>query len=162
VSVSSIQFFDATYVQLHIGYSLNRGSTEPTAASTSTGFAALLAAVSFGAAVKYPIVIGPVAVFPIAGVEYRLNLSYTDDKGNDLKAGLSGPRSALNELWLKGGVGMDVSFGGLFLRPIVLVGFMPLGIGGAATLSSTHPTGSLSLARGTLSVDLDILFGCRF
>jgi len=79
VSVTSRQFFDATYVLLEIGYALNRGSTEPTAASTSTSFAAVLTGLSVGASVKYPFELGPVAIFPIAGVEYVRNLTYTDD-----------------------------------------------------------------------------------
>jgi hypothetical protein len=163
VSLTALQFFDATYVQVQIGYSLNRGSTEPAAASTTTGFAALLTGLSFGVAVKYPFVIGPVAIFPFVGAEYKLNLTYTDDKGDDLKSGLSGSPSALNELWLKGGVGVDVYFGSLFLRPVVLVGFMPFTLGGAPTLSSTDPNGiwSISLDRGVFSVELDLLFGCR-
>jgi hypothetical protein len=111
--------------------------------------------------VKYPIVIGPVAVFPIISAEYRLNLTYSDDKGDDLKAGLGSSSSGLNELWVKGGVGVDVYFGSLFLRPLVMVGFMPFNPGGATTLSSTHPTGTISLDRGSLAVDVRLLFGCR-
>ena len=162
VSLTAMQFFDAKYVLLHIGYTLNRGSTEPAATSTTTGFAALLTGLSFGVAVKYPFVIGPVDVFPLIGAEYKLNLTYTDDKDDDLKSGLGGSRSALDELWVKGGVGVDVYFGNFFLRPILLVGFMPFNLGGASTLSSIHPTGSISLGRGVFTVDLNLLLGCRF
>jgi hypothetical protein len=158
VSVASMQFLDATYFQVSIGYMVNRGSTEPTAASTTTAFAAVLTGVSFGAAVKYPFSIGPVAVFPIISAEYRLNLTYTDDKGNDLKAGLGGSSSALDELWVKGGAGVDVSFGDLFLRPLVLVGFMPFSPAG---VTATHSTGTVSLDRGSFSVDVLLLFGVR-
>jgi hypothetical protein len=158
VSVTSMQFLDANYVEISIGYSVNRGSTEPTAASTTTGFAVVLTGVSFGAAVKYPIVIGPVAIFPIIGAEYRLNLTWTDDKSDDLKAGLGGSSSALDELWVKGGLGVDVNFGSLFLRPIVMVGYMP---GSPGSVTSTHPTGTISFSRGSLAVDVRLLFGCR-
>ena len=162
VSATAMQFFDATYVELHVGYTLIRGSTEPAAVSTTTAFAALLTGLTIGASVKYPFDLGPVAIFPIVGVDYTFNLGYSDDKGNDLKAGLAGPRSALDELWVRGGLGVDVNFGRLFLRPVLLVGFTPFNPGGAPTLTSTHPTGSITLDRGPFSVDLNILFGCRF
>jgi hypothetical protein len=162
VSLTTTQFFDATYVLVQLGYSLNRGSTEPAAASTTTGFAALLTGLSFGVAVKYPFVLGPVTIFPLVGAEYKLNLSYSDDKGDDLKSGLSGPGSALNELWVKGGVGADLFPGSLFLRPVLLVGFMPFNLGGVPTLSSTQPTGSVTLDRGIYTVEFDLLFGVRF
>jgi len=162
VSVTTTQFFDATYVLFQFGYSLNRGSTEPSAASTSTAFAAVLTGLSFGVAVKYPFVIGPVTIFPLIGAEYKLNLTYSDDKGDDLKAGLSSSSGALNEVWLKGGVGVDLFPGSLFLRPVLLVGFMPFDLGGVPTLSSTQPTGSITLDRGVFTVEFDLFFGVRF
>jgi hypothetical protein len=162
VSVTNMQFFDATYFELHVGYTLVRGSTEPAAVSTTTGFAALLTGLSFGASVKYPIVFGPIAIFPIVGIDYVLNLGYSDDKGDDLKSGLSSSPSALDELWVKGGLGVDVNLGPLFLRPVLFVGFMPLNLGGVPTLTSTHPTGIITLDRGAFSVDLNLLFGVRF
>jgi hypothetical protein len=159
VSATSLQFFDATYVVVQLGYFLNRGSTEPSAVSTDTAFAAVLTGLSLGISAKLPIRLGPVEVFPIVGAEYVLNLSYTDDKGNDLKAALSGPASSLNELWLKGGLGVDIFLGNLFLRPVVMGGFKPLG---AAAVSSTHPTGSITLGLGSYTVDVYVLFGYRF
>ena len=161
VTLTTMQFIDATYVEFHVGYTLMRGSTEPAAASTTTAFAALLTGLSFGGAVKYPFVFGPVAIFPLIGFDYLMNLTYSDDKSDDLKDGLAGRRSALNELWVRGGVGVDVSFGNFFLRPVLLFGFMPFNIGGVPTLSSTHPTGSITLDRGVYSVALNLLFGCR-
>jgi hypothetical protein len=162
VSVSARQFLDATYFLVEIGYALNRGSTEPTAVATSTAFAAVLTGVSFGAAVKYPFELGPVALFPIVGVEYVLNLSYTDDKGNNLKSSLSGPRTALNELWLKAGAGADIYLGPIFLRPLVEAGFKPLSPGGSSSWTSTHPTGTITVALGSYTVDISLLVGVRF
>jgi len=161
VSLTTTQFFDATYLLVQLGYTLNRGSTEPAAASTPTGFTAMLTGLSFGVAVKYPFGIGPLVFFPLVGAEYKLNLTYSDDKGDDLKSGLSGPGS-LNELWVKGGVGVDLFPGSLFLRPVLLVGFMPFNLGGVPTLSSTQPTGSVTLDRGIYTVEFDLLFGVRF
>ena len=162
VSSSAMQFFDATYIEIHVGYMLVRGSTEPAAVSTTSGFAAILQGLTFGVSVKYPLELGPVSLFPIAGVDYTLNLGYSDDKGNDLKAGLAGSPSALDEVWVRGGLGADVGVGRLFSRPVLLVGFMPFNVGGVPTLTSIHPTGSITLDRGAFSVDLSILVGCRF
>ena len=162
VSLASRQFLDATYFVLEIGYALNRGSTEPTAAATSSAFAAVLTGVSFGASLKYPFDLGPVALFPIVGVEYVRNLSYTDDKGNDLKHTLAGPRSALDELWLKGGAGLDIYVGPIFLRPLVEAGFKPLSAGSSSSWTSTHPTGSTTITLGSFTVEISLLFGVRF
>jgi len=159
VSATSMQFLDATYVVFQLGLALNRGSTEPTAASTTNAFAAVLTGLSLGVSAKYPFTIGPVAVFPIVGIEYVLNLTFADDKGDDLKAGLSGPASSLNELWVKGGVGVDVFLGDVFVRPMVLGGFKPFG---AASVTAAHPTGSLALAFSSYTIDACILFGYRF
>jgi len=159
VSATSLQFFDATYVVFQLGLFLNRASTEPTAASTTNAFAAVLTGLSLGISAKLPFTIGPVAVFPIVGVEYVLNLTFADDKGNDLKAGLSAPASSLNELWVKGGIGVDVFLGDLFVRPMVLGGFKPFG---AASVTAAHPTGSLALAFSSYTIDACVLFGYRF
>jgi len=63
---------------------------------------------------------------------------------------------------VKGGVGFDIFPGTLFLRPVLLVGFMPFNLGGVPTLSSTQPTGLITLDRGVFTVEFDLLFGCRF
>jgi hypothetical protein len=158
VSAASLQFFDATYVLFQLGLLLDRGSTEPGAASTTNNFAATLTGLSLGVCAKYPFMLGPVTIFPVVGVEYVLNLTFADDKGDDLRAGLSSPGSSLNELWLKGGLGMDVFLGDLFVRPMVMGGFKPFG---AASVSTTHPTGSLALSFSSYTIDVFVLFGYR-
>ena len=158
-SSTALQFFDATYAMVQVGYFINRGSTEPGSTSSSTAFAAVLTGLSLGVSLKLPIRIGPIEVFPIAGVEYVLNLTYADDKGDDLKGSLAASRSALDELWLKGGIGVDIFFGGLFVRPMVTAGFKPYSV---VAVDSTHPTGTITLAPGTWTIDACVLFGCRF
>ncbi|HET6451071.1 MAG TPA: hypothetical protein VFI08_07150 [Spirochaetia bacterium] len=162
VSLTARQFLDFTYGMVEIGYALNRGSTEPTAAATSTAFAAVLTGVSFTAALKYPFELGPVALFPMVGAEYVLNLGYTDDKGNNLKSTLAGPASALNELWLKGGLGLDVYLGPIFVRPIVEAGFKPLVSGRSSSWTSTQATGTTTITLGTFTVDIELLVGVKF
>ena len=159
VSSTSIQFFDATWFMVQVGYVLNRGSTEPTSAPTSTAFAAVLTGLSLGISAKLPIRIGPVEVFPILGVEYVLNLTYTDDKGDDLRAALSVPASSLDELWLKGGLGIDVLLGGLFVRPMLVAGYKPRG---APPVTATPAAGSLTLSPAVYTIDVYVLFGYRF
>ncbi len=161
LSVNAKQFFDATYVQLAIGYGFTRGSTEPAASTSTENFATFVTQLSFSALLKFPFVIGPVAIFPLAGVEYKLNLTWSDDKDNNLKKGLNGPKSDLDELWLKGGVGIDIMFGSFFIRPEILVGFTPFSPGGT-TLLSDHATGTISMARASFTLDVDLFFGVRF
>ncbi len=160
-SATAVQFFDATYIMVQVGYFLNRGSTEPTSAITPTtsGFAAMLTGLSLGLAARLPIRIGPVEVFPLIGVEYVLNLSYTDDRGDDLRATLSASTAFLDELWLKGGLGVDVLLGSLFLRPMVVAGYKPFG---AATVTSAPSSGTLTLAYSAYTIDVYLLFGYRF
>ena len=159
VSSTAVQFFDATYAMVQVGYFLDRGSTEPGSSSTTTGFAAVLTGLSLGISIKLPIRIGPIEVFPIAGVAYVLNLTYADDKGDDLKASLAAPGWSLGELWLKGGIGVDIFLGGGFVRPMVMAGFKPYAV---TAVGSTHPTGSIAVALGTYTIDACVLFGYRF
>ena len=62
------------------------------------------------ALLKYPLSIGPMDAFPEIGVEYDLNLIYTDASGNDLKGGLTvKEQQQLNLSWLEAGLGTDIT-----------------------------------------------------
>jgi len=163
-SSTTVQFFDATYALLQVGYVINRGSTEPGSTSSATAFAAVLTGISVEVSLKLPVRLGPVEIFPIAGVEYVLNLTYTDDKGHNLRDVLAAPGRSLDELWLKGGIGVDIFLGGLFVRPMVMAGFKPYAVQAVdATLpTSTPPPDTINLALGSWTIDACILFGYRF
>ena len=72
-----------------------------------------------------PFALGPVSLFPLLGIEYDLNLYLKDADGTDLKAGLTDQEKAdLNQFWFKAGAGADfVVYKGLYVRPLVLMGF---------------------------------------
>jgi hypothetical protein len=60
---------------------------------------------------KYPIQLGTFALYPILGMEYDFNLTYTDENGNDLKAGLSDTgKTMLDRLYAKAGLGFEYAF----------------------------------------------------
>ena len=123
-------FVDLTYIQISVGYMFidTIGSVTSTVnGATSEGAAGYAYSyVTLAAYLKYPFSVGPVKLFPLLGIDYRQNLTYTDGK-NDLKSALSSQQQAdLNEIWIEAGAGIDVSMGRFFLRPEVLIGLKPL------------------------------------
>jgi hypothetical protein len=86
-------FLDATFVEVGIGFSSNSGSTElggdlstfaqSSGLDTSAKFS--YTALDFSVVVKYPFKVGPVALFPMAGVNYKYVLSAKDDDGGPWK-----------------------------------------------------------------------------
>ena len=122
-------FIDVTYFEVSGGYMMRNGTStksditgSPSSTSTSSDkkgwiTAALLA--------KIPIKLGSVTLFPLVGVEYYKNLSYTDANGNDLKAALPADQQAdLDQFWLAAGIGADISLGKIiYIRPEILVGY---------------------------------------
>ena len=95
-------FLDATYFQVGIGLLgvINGSFSETAGGSTSTGF--LMGTLGYAVLsvdVKYPFAVGSFEIFPLAGAEYRLNLSYTNGAGTDFKGGLTPQQqSDLSEL----------------------------------------------------------------
>jgi hypothetical protein len=122
-------FIDVTYFEVSGGYMMRNGTStksditgSPSSTSTSSDkkgwiTAALLA--------KIPIKLGSVKLFPLVGVEYYKNLSYTDANGNDLKAALPADQQAnLDQFWISAGIGADISLGKIiYIRPEVMIGY---------------------------------------
>jgi len=117
-------YADVTILQLSVGYLFMSGGSyysTSTGASTPTDWMSYITFAAYG---KYPFSFGPVSIFPLIGMEYRLNLWWKDSSGNDLKAALPSQwQSSLNELWLQGGAGVDVNFGRFYVRSELLLGF---------------------------------------
>lgn len=125
-------FFDLSYVQASLGFGWSSRSVALKVVDdlglmgggvdASYGDYYAETYIAFGLLAKYPFDLGGFYVFPAIGVEYDLNLSYTDAAGGDLKASMSGDqKSNLNMLWLKAGCGLDIPIAGkLYLRPEVL------------------------------------------
>ncbi len=121
-------FLDATYLEASIGYMLVDGysvKNEVTGFPTATSdFKENLRWISFAALFKYPFHFGSVSLFPLAGFEYDMNISYTDSSGNDLKSSLTADQKAqFDQLWIKAGLGADFVFGSFYIRPKLLAGY---------------------------------------
>jgi hypothetical protein len=57
---------------------------------------------------KYPFQFGAFALYPVIGIEYDFNLSYTDSDGNDLKSTMSDTgKTMLDRLYAKAGLGFE-------------------------------------------------------
>jgi len=166
-------FFDATYLQAAIGYEVaNGGSSTVSGTGVTTTTSSLnqnLSYLLFSAYGKYPFKLGPVSLFPLLGITYLLNLTYTDSSGNNLKSGLTSQEQAdLNQLWIRGGVGADFSLGQkLYLRPELLTGFKILSstdndtVTGVKNALTGLGLSNVSASMGYWSWDLSLMLGYK-
>ena len=120
-------FADVTIFQFSFGYMflvLPYQATTLAGTTTTTSLDGYTSYLTFAAYAKYPFAVGPISIFPLIGLEYRLNLTW--GLGPVSKDSLpSAEQASLNELWLQGGAGMDISFGAMYVRTEVLLGFKP-------------------------------------
>jgi len=120
-------FIDVTYLEASVGYMMVNGATGTTDPVTlTTTYTDKSSFLSLSLMAKYPFNLGPtVTLFPLVGVEYYKNLSYTDANGNDLKAALPADQQAdLDQFWISAGIGADISLGKIiYIRPEILVGY---------------------------------------
>ncbi len=122
-------FADLTYAQFQIGYSsIVSGEVEieyPGVGTATGDFEGTLTYLTFGAFGKYPYKLGSLTVFPLLGLEYKLNLAAEDADGNDLKKdATSKEKSDLNELWIKAGAGADFKISEkVYVRPSLVLGY---------------------------------------
>lgn len=163
---------DATYGTAAIGFRAN-GNVHTT--TTSDGFLGPDSSegdtdqrwgyLSISLMGRYPFALGPVSLFPLLGIEYDLNLYWKDAAGADLKAGLPQEEKAwLNQLWFKAGVGADIAlWKGLFVRPLVLLGFKTLNADERATIQTAIDSGGANVARKTnFVIEAGVQAGWRF
>lgn len=101
-SIASCVYFDATYLQLSIGYRFqNIAGISP--AQYLTWLDAVLLA-------KYPFILGRFRFYPQVGVEYDPNLTWVDDNGTNLREDLSTEEVLdLNLFYIEAGIGVDIS-----------------------------------------------------
>jgi len=158
-------FFDATYLQASVGYMfINGGSITMKAggSSSTSSVSGSLSYVTFALYGKLPLAIGPVRVFPLLGFQYRLNLTYTDADGNDLKPALTSQELAdLNELWIEGGAGVDIVFGRFYIRAELLLGVKPLSTTDNNALSASEALGYSNPSMRYSTFDIGVLAGYR-
>ena len=164
-------YFDATYGVAAIGFKANGNthykSTLVVGASTfitesdddnRAGF------LSFSLLGRYPFTLGPVSLFPLAGIEYDVNLYWKDVDGYDLKASLTDQQKAdLNQFWFKFGVGADIGvYKGLYARPLVLLGFKLLNQEERDDLESTISSGATVARKTDFLFEGGVQVGWRF
>ena len=162
-------FIDLTYLQVSAGYMMANGATGTIVVGGSTSTTDLkgsLTYVSFAAYLKYPFLGPPKSVFPtifpLLGVEYKLNLTAKDDSGNDMKSTMTSQEQAdLNELWIEAGVGMDLTLGSFYFRPEVIFGFKPLSSTDNDTVSAAKASGWTSISFNYFTINLNILVGYK-
>lgn len=158
-------FVDLTYLQLSAGYVMVNGATGTIGIGSATSTMDLkgsLTYISFAGYLKYPFQLGAVSLFPLIGVEYKLNLTDKDGNGNDVKPALTSQQQAdLNELWIEGGAGMDFTLGSFYIRPEVLIGFKPLSTTDNGTIAAAQSSGWTSVSLDYFTINLNILVGYK-
>ncbi len=127
--LSTFVFLDIKYIELSIGYTYLFSGKEKL---TGTGYADFsydyddmkINYFDMAAMAKFPIKLGrTITLFPLLGINYKLNLVCEDD-GTDVKASLSSDeKKSLNQLWIKGGIGMDININKIFIRPSMTMGY---------------------------------------
>ena len=119
-------FLDAKYLEASAGWLLagNGNVTVGVGGYYAQGtLGQTLSYLTFAAYLKYPFNFRTSEIFPLLGLEYRLNIAALDSAGNDVTPGLTTQQRAdLNELWFQAGGGMDFFFGNLSIRSELILG----------------------------------------
>ncbi len=81
---------------------------------------------SVAAFMKIPFKVNVATLYPMAGAEYCVNLSYEDSDGANIKSLMSDDiKKGLDQLWLKAGIGMDFPalIDGAYIRTTATAGY---------------------------------------
>lgn len=164
-----LAFVDATYLQLSFGYTMARGGTTDiygSAYSTTTLDETVpldldTTYLSLTALAKYPFHVGTTVLFPLLGIEYDLNLTYTNSSGSSLTSSLASPGDA-NQLWIRAGGGLDIPFGHFYLRPELLLGYKILNQTERNWITSQLAAGAAGASYVDLDLGLRLLAGFDF
>jgi hypothetical protein len=164
-------FLDATYFPGSIGYrllALGREKSTQTISGTTTVLVdsdevGSRGYVCFSALGRYPFTRGPVALFPILGFEYDLNVVAVDPGGNDLRSSMTEQQKVNeNQFWIRGGVGAEIGFlDRMVFRPELVIGYKFNNSAENAAVESARQAG-FDAALFTLSFDFRLLVGYRF
>jgi hypothetical protein len=151
-------FIDAKYIEGSLGFAFDTKNYKVDGTSYTNGNHGTWIAIS--ALGKYPVELSGFTLFPMAGLEYDLNLSYVDANGNDVKSGASADqKAALNYFLIKGGVGADVPVNDqLFVRPTLLVGYK---FHSKLESDAISAGSSVNLSITTLKFDIGVAIGYK-
>lgn len=155
-------FFDATYLQASFGAMMANIITQD-ATGKFVAFSGDLFYLDFSAFAKLPLAFGPVTLFPLVGIEYKLDLTYVDANNNDLKAALpSQAQLDLNELWVEGGIGADIALGDrFFFRLQLFAGIKPLSATDKEALSALQSSADATPSLTYFTFNADLLIGVK-
>jgi hypothetical protein len=171
VPLSCSIYFDATYGILSFGFS---GNGDPhrtiktidggTTNTTETDLDARSGFLRISVLGRYPFRLGPVVLFPLAGIEYALNLYHKQGDGTDLKESMSEQeKTDLNQFWFKFGAGTDITlYKGLYLRPQVLLGFKLLNAGEKQAIQNAISDGATTARITDFVFEGGVQAGWRF
>lgn len=169
--ITAKAFVDATYVEVGVGFATNLKKQKAT--GTFVGLpltdydvnedGPVGTWIAIQALGKYPFKVGSFEIFPLAGIEYDLNLSYKDPDGNDLKEGMSSDQKAnLNMFWIKAGVGADFSVSeSIYIRPEALFGYKLLSKLESDDIKDIKDLGGTEKT-STMSVNVGVAVGFKF
>ena len=156
--VATRVFADWELLEVYLRYALTEGSTEPSPSTNDPHyFAVWLSGLGLGAAIRIPIRLGGLEVFPIAAAEYTLNLSFVDDKGTSFQSRFpSGSLVRLGGPWIYLGAGFDFATGSILRLGLVAEYFINPLLLDSATLQASHPLGSLAYLAGGQGVSVQL------
>jgi hypothetical protein len=159
-------YLDVSFVQMDVSLATRfSGSFEGTGSFSGSGaYTYKETYLGISALLKYPFLLGSGWVFPLAGIEQDVNLSYTDRDGNDLKSGLSEMgRNHLNRFFVKFGLGFGVPLGGsLSLSSVVVLGFkLNSGLDRTAVEYYKSTYGLSDVIARSLALEVSVFLGSR-
>jgi hypothetical protein len=164
------QIIAVKYIQLGIGYQwFTSGTWEENVSGTTLDSGDLYSGYSWTSMVidfmfRIPIRFGgsQVALVPMAGFEYDINLSYKDDAGNDIKKTMTQEEKAnLNRFFLQLGAGLQINAGNVVIYPELIYGFKiksQLDSDNETALTSYYGT-PVTISSGKL--DLGVIIGFK-
>jgi hypothetical protein len=123
-------YVDATYVRIAVDYLMNISESGKAEGLSAYGYPEgdltfhddyAISYLNLSILGKYPINLGMMTIWPAAGVRYAIcvNLDENGDGENDLDDG----GYDMNDFYIIGGVGIDVSLGPVMLSPCALFGW---------------------------------------
>ena len=160
--------YSGKYFQIGLGYTASVAakytwSNTFSGLSSSGDITDKLSFLAITAYAKYPVKVGSVTVFPLGGVEYDLNLTYTDSSGNDLKKSFESVYpGSLDHLYLQIGAGAEFEVGSLVIYPELIYGWrMPTKYDTDYQSYLTSTMGWATATVGETKLDLGVIVGIR-
>jgi len=151
-------YVDITYLQVAVGYRMVDGFHIKTDSGSSDD-KSKYSYVSFAGYGKFPLQLGSITLIPMVGIEYDLTISATDDSGNEAN---SSQRSDLNSLWIKGGLGAEISITPeVYIRPELLLGYQLNNQSERDAIDYIKSLGASDASILTLNFELAVLLGVR-